>query len=195
MILFYDTETTGKADFNADHTAPHQPRIIQLAALLCDNTGRELASLNTLIEPDGWLIDPGAEAVHGISLEDCKRSGIPIVSALSVFNGMLIKAFCASGHNEKFDRMLVMSELHRMAKPHRFDGKDTFCTMQRTTDICRLPGRRFGQFKWPKLEEAFRHFFPDREMDSAHDAMSDVRACRDIYFALNSIPSTEPCAS
>lgn len=38
--------------------------------------------------------------------------------------------------------------------------------------------------KWPKLDEALRHFC-QRELGSfAHDAMYDVKACRDIFFAM-----------
>ena len=36
MILFFDTETTGKADFKSSPDAAHQPRLVQFAALLMD---------------------------------------------------------------------------------------------------------------------------------------------------------------
>ena len=38
-------------------------------------------------------------------------------------------------------------------------------------------------YKRPSLTETYRHFF-GRDFDGAHDAMADVRACRDVYFAL-----------
>lgn len=46
MILFYDTETTGKADFRAAPDAAHQPRLVQLAAILANpDTGPTIPTI------------------------------------------------------------------------------------------------------------------------------------------------------
>jgi len=44
----------------------------------------------------------------------------------------------------------------------------------------------FTKPKPPKLEECIRHFF-NEELDGAHDAMVDVRACRRVYFHLQTM--------
>lgn len=49
MILAFDTETTGKADFRAGFESEHQPRIVQLAAILYDGDIEEVMSLNVTI--------------------------------------------------------------------------------------------------------------------------------------------------
>ena len=69
MKCFFDSETNGKADFKAPPEAPHQPRLVQLAAILTTDDCEEVSTINLLVRPDGWTIGPEAEAVHGISTE------------------------------------------------------------------------------------------------------------------------------
>ncbi len=45
-----------------------------------------------------------------------------------------------------------------------------------------IPGE-YGAYKWPQLQEAYKHFF-NKEFDNAHDALADVTACKDVYFAI-----------
>lgn len=56
---------------------------------------------------------------------------------------------------------------------------DKFCTMKAMTPVCKLHGN-YGDFKWPKLQEAHKHAF-GVEFDGAHDALADVRACARVY--------------
>ena len=71
-------------------------------------------------------------------------------------------------------------------------SKPRFCTMKSTTDICRIPSPR-GGYKWPKLGEAYKHFFGE-ELQGAHDAMNDVRAAMRIYFHLKNGGAAAPVA-
>jgi DNA polymerase III epsilon subunit-like protein len=52
--------------------------------------------------------------------------------------------------------------------------------MQHTTNVLKIPGR-YGDFKWPKLEEAYKHYYGEI-FSGAHDALVDVRACRDVFL-------------
>jgi DNA polymerase III epsilon subunit-like protein len=108
----------------------------------------------TLVQPDGWAIDPGAQATHGITLARAQAEGVPIAQAVAQFDDLLAQADLAVAHNVRFDRLLMDSEYLRLGR--RADWPATFCTMQACTDIVRLPGYR-GAYKWPRLEEAFRH--------------------------------------
>jgi DNA polymerase III epsilon subunit-like protein len=68
-----------------------------------------------------------------------------------------------------------------------FDGRYVsnlrpFCTMRAMTPRCRLPSRRRGEFKWPKLEEAYEHVFGTKPpAAAAHTALGDVTACRELF--------------
>jgi DNA polymerase III epsilon subunit-like protein len=179
-FLFFDTETTGKADFRAPCYAPQQPRLVQLAALLTDDAGDELGSVNLIIKPSGFEIPVEATAVHGISTQAASLSGVALHHALGLFVALAEQADALVAHNIQFDELVMASEAHRFDYmiPHRI----TFCTMQRMTPICRLPGK-YGDFKWPNLQEAHRHCFRHEFVD-AHDALADVRACKAVFFWL-----------
>lgn len=181
MILFFDTETTGKADFKSDHTKAHQPHVVQLAALLAEVDGTERATLSVIIKPDGWTIPTETAAIHGITTEIAERCGIPLFSAMSAFSNLTLRASKVVAHNIDFDMLICRAAFHRLGKSDAFKSAEGFCTMHATTEICQLPGP-YG-FKWPKLTEAHKHFF-GTEVEGAHDAMADVRACARIYFEL-----------
>lgn len=70
MKLFFDTETTGMADFKAEPHAAHQPRLVQLAALLTDDAGEEVTHFSVVIKPEGFEIPVAASAVaHNIDFD------------------------------------------------------------------------------------------------------------------------------
>jgi len=55
------------------------------------------------------------------------------------------------------------------------------CTMQSTTDICKLPSQ-YG-FKWPSLQELHKFLF-GCDFEGAHDASDDVTAMAKCFFEL-----------
>lgn len=188
MKLFFDLETTGKAEMRMPPTHPRQPHIVQLAALLCDDDGTERASMNVIIL-QGKPIPPEASAIHGITTEIAERCGMRLKAAVGLFEDMLSRSDTLIAHNLDFDHLVMMAELNRLTPRGEFEACmdimeyiETFCTMHATTEICCIPGN-YGYFKWPKLIEAYRHLFGE-DFDGAHDAMADVRACKRIYFEI-----------
>lgn len=180
MYLVFDTETSDLPKFDRDPADKCQPHVVQLAAILCDKRFDEVASFNALIKPNNWIISSGAQNAHGISLDKCKEEGIDIKDALRVFHSFSKLASKYIAFNIKFDAFLLDCECARlMADP--FDWSNQYCVMLASTPICKLPAKngRNG-FKWPKLCEAYQHFF-NEGFDNAHDAMADVRATARIY--------------
>lgn len=185
MILFFDTETTGKALFKESPSHPNQPHIVQLAILAYEFDEQtfqhqEVACANFIIKPtSAWKLSPEAEAIHGISLEKAQKYGVDIKIGLALLRGLGSQSSLTIGHNVKFDLLMVDIELARLQKQNT--QVNTFCTMEAMTNICKLPGK-FG-FKWPKLQEAYKHAF-GKEFEGAHDALADIRATAEIYFWL-----------
>lgn len=58
------------------------------------------------------------------------------------------------------------------------------CPMLVATPICKCLPRRYGDYKWPKVEEAWNHFFPDQEYTELHRGADDARHEAMIVWAL-----------
>jgi DNA polymerase III subunit epsilon len=186
-VLLFDCETTGKADFKRPVLDPCQPRLVQLAALLVEDD-HELACLNTIIEPDGFLIPVEASNIHGITTERAQEIGVSLPPVLEFFHDLINRADWIVGHNVSFDIFVTQVEFAKRAYANPFVEKPTFCTMRQSTDVCKLPGQ-YG-YKWPKLREVYYHAFQE-ELVNAHNAMFDLRATLRVYNWLRNVLATE----
>lgn len=181
MVLTADTETTGKWVFSRPVDAPEQPRIVQLGAILSDDTGDVKGELNVLIKPNGWTIPAEVTAIHGITTEDCEKYGVEIRSALGMFNIWLKFGPLLVAHNIDFDVNMINGEVARLGKDPILNDVKKYCTMKNSTNIVKIPSAR--GYKWPKLQETHQFLFGE-DFEGAHDAMADVRACKRCYFKL-----------
>lgn len=188
MILVFDTETTGKANFRLPADHPSQPYLVQLAAVLLEpETLVERGAFSAIIRPTCYEIPREASDIHGITTEIAGRCGFPLMAVLSSLCEMAGPVTKRIAHNLDFDDMVVASAFWRAkASPNPFallddvtGRRNGFCTMRAMTPVCKLPGA-YDDYKWPKLVEAYRHCY-GRDFEGAHDALSDVRACADVY--------------
>lgn len=184
--LIFDTETSGLWKDSIPALDPSQPHLVQLGARLYDRKWNKQAHLTTLIRPDGWEIEAGAEKVHGISTYDCNRYGVRLAEALIMFRGMVTPATRIVGHCVQFDRKVITVAAHRAGGEglwwsrisHKF-----LCTMEASTEVCGIPAE-FGGFKWPSLEEAVACLCPEQQLQPKHDVDSDIDATVAIYREL-----------
>lgn len=193
MILVFDTETTGLLKSGLPPEHPEQPRIVQMAALLCDDDCNERGMFSSIIQPDGFIIPQGASAVHGITNEIADLFGIPLVVALQHFQALLDAAGTVICHNYGYDSKVMHGELSRMWQPlHIFLNRPHFCTMLALTPVCKIPGR-MGDYKWPKLTEAYQSIF-NEVLTGAHGALADCRATLRLYKWLKQQPQPKEAA-
>ena len=187
-ILFFDTETTGipRWDLPADHA--DQPRIVDLAGVLCDDSGVEIGRFESIVKPDGWTVHEGAAKVHGITTEIALKEGRPIAEVLDGFDALVAQAGLLVAFNLRFDDKLLRGERRRLGRPDGFGTVPVFCAMKGATPLCKIEatkkmkGAGFNKFKTPKLSEAVTILL-EREHAGAHRAMADAIATRDLYFA------------
>lgn len=186
--LFFDTETTGKADFWLPPDDPCQPRLVQLGAQLYE--GRQvIAEVNVLVKPEGFTIPADATRIHGITTEMALKHGIPVRTALSLLHHLALAAEECVAFNIEYDALVLRGEFLRAGRQAQkplacgLDTRVLHCAMKAATEICQLPGKRPGEYKWPKLIEAHRHIC-GADFDKAHDALADVRATVRVWFAM-----------
>lgn len=194
--LIFDTETSGLPLFNLPPGAPEQPVILQIAAILLDNSFNEVATLNTLVNHGRDVeIHPKAFEAHGLSNGLCRTTGLLYATMTDKFMAMYNTyetTFVA--HNLKFDIFLWRCHLARYQEHENlFFARHTFCTMEAMTPICKIRNKWRPDYKWPKLQEAFYHIM-GHEFDDAHDALADVRACAEVFKYLRRAPAARPPA-
>lgn len=192
QYLFIDTETSDFIRPKLKHDDPKQGKVIQLACQLTDGD-RPVETFSQLVWWPGLTISEGAEGVHGISVDMCRKFGGCADTALRRLMSLLAYTPIVVGHNVQYDLngLKMMSNAFGMAEGlyDVLDGCPVVCTMEKAKQPVNLPptsrmvaaGRTCP--KAPKLQEAYKHFFGD-EFDDAHDALADVFACRDIFFAM-----------
>jgi len=201
VILFFDTETTGLPDYRSPSNAPHQPHLVQLAHILCEDDGSDVEQANVIIRPDGWTIPDDVAAIHGITTEIAMEKGIPMAEAMDAFLTARRRAELRVAHNVSFDdRIMRIAMLrHGLVREdiETLEAGRKFCTVQATTTLVNLPPTEkmvaagFNKPKPPKLIECIKHFFGE-DLDGAHDAMVDVSACRRVYFHLQTLQGAQP---
>lgn len=199
MILFFDTETTGKMNYRANCGDPSQPDLVQLAACLTDDTTDQIfGQINMIVKPIWkgapnpyeFTIPEEAAEIHGINQEKALRYGIPRRTVLSAFNAMCLAADVIVAHNMAFDDAVMRTAYVRESVTHRLHHLEKHCSMLMATPILKLP-KQFKKsndpYKWPTLDECHRHFL-GAGFDGAHNAMNDVMALIRFYREMRKTP-------
>ena len=181
--LIFDTETTGlPINWKAPLTDLNNwPRLVQIAWRHCDNSGNILSDSDYIVKPQGFTIPEDAVDVHGISTETAINEGIDLEVVLNEFSKAIDRSDYLVAHNMNFDEKIVGAEFLRADFDNRSTDIPKICTMEMSTDYCKLPGP-YG-YKWPSLSELHYKLF-NEYFDEAHDAAVDVRACADCFFEL-----------
>ena len=186
MYLFFDTETTGlPRNYKAPVTDLNNwPRLVQLAFLLYDDNGNKISAGDFIIKPDGFTIPSDASRIHGITTDRAKREGHPINHVLLNFKSLIEQAKYLVAHNMSFDEKIVGAEFLRNGMQNMLTGKRKICTMEGTTEFCRLPGP-YG-YKWPKLSELHYKLFKTG-FEEAHNAAVDIIATAKCFWELRGL--------
>ena len=205
ISLVFDTETTS-AKNKKDHTDPSNPKCVQLyAAMYEHDDDRNYISkiiLNGVTKKHLWLkpiqtiscvimmnddesVEPGAEAIHGISKERSQAVGVLRKSAANIFADFLDISDRLVAHNIEFDKKIIRHLLHQAKiDTNLVDKPHAFCTMNYLKPIMKMTPKMFGDWKQPKLIEGYNYLF-QRDFDgNAHDASVDAAACADMYFEI-----------
>jgi DNA polymerase III subunit epsilon len=183
MLLFFDTETTGlPRNWKAPVTDVNNwPRLVQLAFLLYDREGNRISEKCFIIKPEGFKIPADAARIHGITTEIAASEGKELNSVLKEFSDSADNSNYLVAHNISFDEKIVGAELLRNQMTNFIPAKKRICTMQSTTDFCKIQGP-YG-YKWPSLQELHFKLFGETFVE-AHDALVDINATAKCFWEL-----------
>jgi DNA polymerase-3 subunit epsilon len=194
LILCYDTETTGLVK-GSDYTNPSNPYLASIAMILYDTEAqRVVASLNSAILPEGWSMPEDAGKVNGLTDEYLMAVGIPARTILPAIISLVFKADLLVAHNIEFDTKILAAAMWRQLQEEQehetiahelikgWLSHPAYCTMKESKDIVQAKTAN-GRSKYPKLIEAYKHFF-GKDLDRAHSANADAVAVLEIYMAL-----------
>jgi DNA polymerase-3 subunit epsilon len=194
IALFFDTETTG---LKSKQNPGFNPALVQLGAILQDTeSGTILAEVNLIAQQvDNKPIPIEASNIHGITDDMAEKYGSPLKLVDMVFANLIAKADVIVAHNIDYDLDVVHDNMP--FSQERIVNKKHFCTMDKNVYKVKAPltmkqrayytskGEKPDKpYKSPSLSETYKHYF-HTTFDGAHDAMNDIRACRDVYFEMH----------
>lgn len=177
--IAWDTETTGLPTTKYGERATpenidkfNKCRIVTLAFVKYDYTGKELGSYHAISYPDTYEVT--ATHVHGVTHEHALEKGQPFEYLYESFKEAVRDTKLLVAHNSFFDENVFFSECYRRGLSIEPFKDVTFtCTL----DLAR---RVFPTLHNHKLITVFNNVF-GRDFDGAHDALNDARACGEVY--------------
>lgn len=187
-VLIYDTETNGLTRRELPPHAPEQPDLLQMGAILYDDE-RDMVrgEINLIVHDPAVIIPVNASNVHGIRAEIAAQFGVPLMIAMAAFNNLAKCADAFVCHNAEYDIVVAKKAYYKIKKDHPFNDKPSLCTMEKLTDVMKLPptdrmrAAGFTKYKPPSLMASYQFVTGGKSFDNAHDAMADVRATLELY--------------
>jgi len=173
-LLVFDTETTGlpKSRKSAYEGPNNWPHIVSISWVILDNNVI-VKQASHIIKPRNWIVPAEATAIHGISHAKAEEGEL-LCDILYEFMSENCDAIVA--HNLKFD-VNVMVNAFKWDLDIPFTGFTVplLCSMEKSSNLCKIPFPNGNGYKYPKLKELYYHIFrryPDEQR--LHTSIYDV---------------------
>lgn len=181
MYLFVDTETTGLPDDFNTLSSYKNLRLVQVAWIIYDNSGRKLSKRDFIVKPEGYEIPDNSTRIHKISTSYAISCGKSLNKVLIELNSAIRSCSYIIAHNLNFDYNILLSEFNRIHLSTTIKNLTKICTMESTTDYCAIVTPRGN--KWPSLAELNKKIFHE-EIVEAHNAAVDIEATAKCFWYL-----------
>ena len=159
-LVFFDIESTG--------TDVVKDRIIQIALVKYSKDGSKPIEKNILMNPQ-YPIKPDAIKVHGITVDMVRNKPTFKEYAIELLD-FLGDADLGGYNSKRFDIPMLIEEFARV-------GIDFSVQNRRLIDAQQI----FYKME-PRTLKAALKFYCGRNLENAHDAMSDTKATADVFW-------------
>lgn len=181
-ICIIDTETSGLFDFSKPAHAEGQPRLASLAMIFATPDLTAITRQERyFVRPDGWAMQPGAQAKNGLSTELLHERGIPVSDVLDAYEDAIVAGHPIGAFNAQFDTKVMRGEFRRAGRDDHFERTPNVCAMRAAAKVVPMTGRKGGP-RMISLANACAHFGIHNE--NPHEELSDALACLEIMRAL-----------
>ena len=166
--IFLDTETTGR-----EHKAGH--RVIEIGCVEVIDRQPTTRTFQCYLNPVGAIMDPGAQAIHGLSMEflsDKPQFSQKVQEFIDFIQGAEVLI-----HNAPFDEGFLNAELARVGRPA------IWSIASKITDTYIM-----AQSLYPKqhngLDKLCDRLEIDRQHRTHHGALLDAQLLCDAYLKM-----------
>jgi DNA polymerase III epsilon subunit-like protein len=152
-LLFFDTETTGlpKSREKAVRGRDNWPHLVSIAWVVTENDVIVKSEYH-IIRPL-WQIPEDSTKIHGITQVKAESEGEPLQEVLQKFLSEPHDILIA--HNMEFDMNVLVNAILWDANMPYPAFKKTFCTMEASRILCRIPFANGRGYKSPRLSELY----------------------------------------
>lgn len=173
--LAFDTETTGLTGV-----------VCQVGCVAVGEDGRTLLEWQRLLRlPPGWRMEPGAQAVHGITEARLQADGDDATLALRELAQLLDLARRMGvpiiAHNAPFDKRALQRTAEAAGAPNPLEAICVECTMQKSRAVTKA---LHGQNRVMRNAQLYAALVapppPEAEL---HDAVADARLTAESFAA------------
>lgn len=167
--IVIDCETNGLMDYKRDADAPGQPRVAEFAAVYLDADLNIEREWNNYVQPEGWVMEPGATEANGLTTEFLIEHGLPIQMILEVYAQAIKEGRAVIAYGAQFDCKMMRAEFRRAGLPDLFEETPNICIMRSLLSHAKQTGRKLVKYDadgnpqekakgWPKLSDACRYY-------------------------------------
>lgn len=184
-FLFFDTETTGFAK-DVDANDPSQAVVVQLAFKLLEPKTKRVVMQAEFIVDNGVYIADHLVNIHGVDQELASDVGVTPSLMVEVFEKALNMSAANLAFNHPFDKRMMDVMRQRAGFGEIFTPASLeVCVMEMAKPYCGLMDKK-GNIKKPTLSQALE-VLCGREHEGAHNAMNDVDAMIDVFYACQAL--------
>ena len=186
FYIVFDLETTGlpKKRYAPLDDFDNWPNIVQFAWGVYNKNNECMKIKDYIIKPNNFIIPDESIVIHKITNEAANELGVDLNIVMQEFMNDISDVKYLVAHNLSFDFKVLCCELLRNSMNIKNLNKmKKICTMETSTNFCKMGDFKYGKYKWPKLSELYFKLF-NCNKEGLHNARVDIETCQECFTKL-----------